>query len=138
MLATRIAGGGVVCRGTLASPWLCVGAVCNRTSALWDKWTRAVESHHLLAGLQPAARLASYARACWRPQRESNPHSLIDNQASWPLDDRSVLMDPRGVEPLSSACEADALPLSDRPMVAGEGIAPPCKAYEAWLDLSPV
>ena len=50
---------------------------------------------------------------------------------------RALLVDPAGLEPASSACEADALPLDDRPMVAGEGIAPPCLAYEARLDLSP-
>ena len=46
-------------------------------------------------------------------------------------------MDLAGLEPDSSACDADALPLDDRPMVAGVGIAPTCLAYEARLDLSP-
>lgn len=46
-------------------------------------------------------------------------------------------MDLAGLEPASSACEADALPLDDRPMVAGVGLAPTCLAYEARLELPP-
>ena len=57
-------------------------------------WTRSVESHHLLTGLQPDVRLADRCLSVsseWRPQRELNPHLLIDNQPSWPLDDESMV-----------------------------------------------
>lgn len=56
----------------------------------------------------------------WRPQRESNPHPQIDNLVSWPLDDEDrKLVDSAGFEPASSACEADALPLDDKPIGCG-------------------
>jgi hypothetical protein len=50
-----------------------------------------VESHHLLTGLLPVARLADLrSRVQWRLQRGSNPHFQIDNLVSWPLDDGGI------------------------------------------------
>lgn len=83
-----------------------------------------VESHHLLAGLQSAARLADL---------------LLTRE-------KQKLAPPAGIEPAFPDRQSDVLaagrwrlPLDDQPIkIAGEGIAPPYKAYEAWLDLSPV